>query len=93
MNLSDRRKQFDMTADLRLTAFSSEDSAIKVNSVEEEYILLAQHALIHFGLRNAFPFRQKLTVREQQAFDTLYLNLPDGSVREYWFDISIFFGH
>ena len=81
-----------MAIKLSLTAFSSEDTALKVNSIIEEYELIALHAFTHFGIRDAFPLKQKLTVREHQAFDTLYLDLPDGSVREYWFDISNFYG-
>lgn len=92
MSQAIHQKQLDMALDLSLMAFSSEDSALKVNSVSEEYKLVEQHALTNFGIRDAFPLKQKLTVRGEKTFDTLYLDLPDGSVREYWFDISEFFG-
>ncbi len=63
-----------------------------VASVDEEYIAVEWHAARHYGLKRAFPARQKLQVRGDRSFDILYLNLPDGSVREYWFDITSFYG-
>lgn len=74
-----------------LTAFDSEATALPVESVEEEYEWVALHAAWNFSMDDAFPFRQALTVRDGAAYDTLFLTLPDGSIREYWFDISSFY--
>jgi len=72
-------------------AFESEDKAQPVNCVEEEYEWLAVHAATYYKIPDAFPLRQKVTLRGGKAFDTLYLDLPDGSIREYWFDVSSFY--
>lgn len=63
-----------------------------VASVDEEYFVVERHAAMHYGLKRAFPVRQKLKVHGDRTFDILYLDLPDGSVREYWFDITSFYG-
>ncbi len=73
-------------------AFSNESQALPVDSVDDEYLVVERHAARHYGLRRAFPARQKLQVRIDRAFDILYLDLPYGSVREYWFDITSFYG-
>ena len=73
-------------------SFACASAPLPVASVDEEYVLVEQHAAIHYSLRRAFPIRQKLQVRDRSAYDILYLDLPDGSVREYWFDITAFYG-
>jgi hypothetical protein len=77
----------------RLTkdAFSSIDTALRVGSVAEEYEWVARHAEIYFGMRNAFPTKQRLVIREERAYDQLLLEVPEVGIREYWFDISSFY--
>jgi hypothetical protein len=74
-------------------ACDSEAKAHPVRCVEEEYELLARHAATHYKIPNAFPRRQRVTIRAGRVFDTLFLELSDGTVREYWFDISSFYGN
>ena len=81
-----------MNSSISFDAFNSMEKALPVTCIEEEYEWLAFHAAIHFSMRDAFPHRQKLSILETRAFDTLYLELPDGSIREYWFDITSFYG-
>ncbi len=57
-------------------AFSNESQALPVDSVDDEYLVVERHAARHYGLRRAFPARQKLQVRIDRAFDILYLDLP-----------------
>lgn len=76
---------------LDFSAFESEEKAVSVNSVEEEYEWVKRHALIHFGISEAFPIKQELHVKENKAFDKLILELRNGAIREYWFDISSFY--
>ncbi len=73
-------------------SYASAGAPLTVASVYEEYLLVERHAALNYGLRRAFPIRQKLQVHGECAFDILYLDLPDGSVREYWFDITSFYG-
>lgn len=76
---------------LDFSAFESEEKAVSVSSVEEEYEWVKRHALIHFGISDAFPIKQELHVKENKAFDKLILELRNGAIREYWFDISSFY--
>ena len=80
-----------MKFELDFSAFESEEKAASVTNVEEEYELVERHALIHFGISNAFPIKQELHVRENKAYDKLILELKNGAIREYWFDISSFY--
>ena len=82
-----------MQPPIAFDAFESEAKAHPVKCIEEEYEWLATHAATYYKIPNAFPNRQRLTVRDGKAFDTLFLELFDGTVREYWFDISSFYGN
>lgn len=81
-----------MQQPIEFDAFNCEANACPVTSVEEEYEWLAYHALLHFDIENAFPQTQKLTIKGKKNFDILTLVLPGGLLREYWFDISSFYG-
>jgi hypothetical protein len=81
-----------MAPKISYDAFDSVHKALAVSCIEEEYEWVASHAAVHFAMRDAFPYRQKLTLQGNRAYDTLYLELPDGSTREYWFDITSFYG-
>ncbi len=82
-----------MRFEFGINAFNHEAGALVVCSVEEEYQWVAWHASRYFNIKNAFPFRQKLTIRSDRVYDTLFIELFDGCVREYWFDISHFYGN
>lgn len=73
-------------------AFATEAHALHVDCIEDEYLVLELHAAKHYGIKQAFPKRQRLLVQGERAFDILYLSLQDGTEREYWFDISSFYG-
>jgi hypothetical protein len=73
-------------------AHDSMEKALPVACIEAEYEYLECHAAIHFAMRDAFPYKQRVSIRGSRTFDTLFLELPDGSTREYWFDITSFFG-
>lgn len=65
---------------------SSFETAIVVNSIAEEYQWLATH----------FPgysrLMQSLVYDDGKPYDILQVRLPNGEIRDFYFDISKFFG-
>ena len=65
---------------------SSFEKAVNVKSIDEEYNLIAEHYPGSKFLGQALVFNAK------KPFDRLSIELPDGSKKDVYFDISSFFG-
>jgi hypothetical protein len=64
----------------------SYETAVKVNSVAEEYRFIKKNCA------DCEPERQSLTEHDGKPFDVLTVKKPDGSKISYYFDIKSFYG-
>ncbi len=66
--------------------------AIVIKENNEEAGVAAEYAWIRQNFPGALPAGQALLGHGEKMYDLITVTLPDGTAREFYFDISGFFG-
>jgi hypothetical protein len=68
------------------------ETAVVIQAADESSGVKAEYAWIRANFPKGQPAGQKLLGHGNRMYDLIHVELPDGSIRDVYFDISSFFG-